>query len=228
MRTLVITPCDGEVPALAASFPNSEVSACRLVDACSGAHHWLVREGVEAVWQRWGREVLDWVILSGVHGLLHAYEVVMVDGSQEGTSPAGEGAHWGGGPTIHEQAAALVGEYDLAFYLLSGPQLAALNLPLRWSESVQQIVLTDEESLFLVPSLPNLHPFVADGWKAARRWHVKTPQVRGFLFQRLCKRVVRHGPALLEWLCHDPGDTERMFYKRTRWRPQYMLWQSEP
>jgi hypothetical protein len=175
------------------------------------------------VWQRWGREVLDWAILSADHGLLHAYEVVIPDEPREDTLRALEAAHWGG-PPIHEQAAVLVGEYDLAFYLLSGQFLAALGLPLGLNDSVRQIVLTDEESLPLVPPLPNYHSFVADGWVAARRWHVKAPQVRGFLFKRLCNRVAHHGPAVLGWLYHEPDDTERLFYKRTRWRPQYSLW----
>jgi hypothetical protein len=99
-----------------------------------------------------------------------------------------------------------------------------LGLPLDLSDSVRQIVLTDQDSLLLVPPLPNYHSFVADGWVAARRWHVKAPQVRGFLFQRLCKRVAHHGPGVLEWLYQKPADTERLFYKRTRWRPQYRLW----
>ena len=86
------------------------------------------------------------------------------------------------------------------------------------------IVLTDQESLDQVPQTANLHPILAAGGAAARRWHVKAPHVRGFLFGRLCDQVVRHGPAVLAWLRRNPRDTEQLFYKRARWRPQLALW----
>jgi hypothetical protein len=89
---------------------------------------------------------------------------------------------------------------------------------------MQQIVLTGQDSLDLVPPAANLHPFVAAEAAAARRWHVKAPHVRGFLFRRLCNQVAHHGPIVLEWLYHHPEDTELLFYKTVRWRPQMPLW----
>jgi hypothetical protein len=65
---------------------------------------------------------------------------------------------------------------------------------------------------------------VADGPLAARRWHVKSDHVRGFLFGRVCRRIVLHGQVVLEWLVHHPEDVELLFYKRTTWRPQFALW----
>ena len=240
MRTLVISPClegkrnDVPAPARAQNLADperqwpadarSEAFPCPLAETCTGAHHRLVMDGVQAVWDRWGREVLDWAILSGSHGLLHAYEVVMPsDSAMDPFEPAGLAGREAS-LRISEQATALVRDYDLTFYLLSERHLAVLGLPLEVPEAVQQIVLADQESLALVPSLPNMHPFLADGGVAARRWHVKTPQVRGFLFKRLCSQVVYHGPAILAWLYQQPGDTERLFYKRARWRPQWRLW----
>jgi hypothetical protein len=92
------------------------------------------------------------------------------------------------------------------------------------SDSIQQIVLTGQDSLDLVPQTTNLHPFVAAEAAAARRWHVKAPHVRGFLFRRLCSQVTYHGPIILEWLYHHPEDTDLLFYKTARWRPQMPLW----
>jgi hypothetical protein len=126
---------------------------------------------------------------------------------------------------VREQAATMLGGYDLVFLLLDGLHLAALGLPLNVLGEVQQIILTDKDSLDLVPSQPNVSAVVASGSAAARRWHVKAPYVRGFLFQRLCRQVAFHGRVVLEWLYHQPGDTERLFYKQVRWRPQWRLWQ---
>jgi hypothetical protein len=179
---------------------------------------------VRAVWARWGSEVLDVAILSGGYGLLRAGDVII---PYDVTFDQFEGsafADWVAHLQIPERAAALVREYDLVFHLLSGRYLSALSLPLDVPGSVQQIVLTGQDSLTLVPPMPNLHPTVAGGAAAARRWHVKAPHVRGFLFGRLCGQVVQHGPAVLEWLYRQPRDTEKLFYKRARWRPQWKLW----
>lgn len=240
MRTLVITPCSAQKraqvqdPARAADLatPAGRRSAgARLgahalpaADMYTGTHHRLVMEGVQAVWETCGQDVLDLCILSGGYGLLHAEETIIpYDVSLDEFDETGL-ADWLAQLRISEQAAAVVGEYDLAFHLLDGRYLAALHLPLEDADAVQQIIMTDEESLALVPSEPNLHPFVAAGGTAARRWHVKAPHVRGFLFKRLCNQTVQHGPAVLEWLFHNPRDTESLFYRRARWRPQFALW----
>jgi hypothetical protein len=240
MRTLVITPCSarkrGDVskPATAADLAEperKEQAEARLaafahpaVEMYTGTHHRLVMEGVQAVWQHCGREILDVAILSAGYGLLVAdrriipYDVTFDQFDKE------ELAEWVDRLELPERAAELVRQYDLVFYLLSGSYLAVLNLPLDVPDSVQQIVLTGQDSLVLVPSAPNLHPIVASEAVAARRWHVKAPHVRGFLFGRLCGQIVQHGPIVLEWLVHHPQDTELLFYKRSPWRPQPSLW----
>ena len=119
---------------------------------------------------------------------------------------------------------ALVAEFDLVFFLLSEPLLSVLRLPLDVPDRLQQIFLTSQDSLGLVPQIPRVQSIIAGGPVAARRWHVKTDRVRGFLFGRLCGQIVEHGPVLLEWLHRRPQDTESLFYKRARWRPQWPLW----
>lgn len=240
MRTLVITPCSakkrGDVrdPATATELADPErrrraeewlsAFACPAVEMYTGKHHSLVMEGLRAVWQTCGQDIVDVAILSGGYGLLQAndviipYDVALDDFDGEAL------VDWVVHLRIPERAAGLVGEYDLVFYLLSGRYLAVLNMPLDVPHSVQQIVMTDQDSLDLLPALPNLHPFVADGAMAARRWHVKGDHVRGFLFGRLSRQVVHHGPLVLEWLYHHPEDTELLFYKQVRWRPQLKLW----
>jgi hypothetical protein len=183
-------------------------------------------EGIQAVWDRWGRQVLDVAILSGGYGLLQADEIIVPYDLPLNELSSRALADLVAYLKIPERAANLASEYDLVFYLLSGCYLSVLDLPLDVPEAVQQIVLTAQDSLGQVPALPNLHPFVADGPVAARRWHVKSPYVRGFLFGRLCKQVVRHGPAVLEWLYLQPNDTDPLFYKRARWQPQWELWEN--
>jgi len=235
-----MAPCSakkrGDVPnpALAADLADPErqlAAEARLVEfACpaaemyTGTHHRLVMAGLRAAWQRWGREALDLAILSGGYGLLPADQVIVPYDVTFDQFDAAELAAWVTRLRIPERAATLVRGYDLVFYLLSGRYLSVLDLPLDVPGSVQQIALTDEESLALLPPLPNLQPVVAAGGVAARRWHVQAAHVRGFLFGRLCGQVVRHGPAVLEWLYHHPQDTELLFYKQTRWRPQWSLW----
>jgi hypothetical protein len=240
MRTLVITPCSarkyGDVPDPARREDlidpeRRQQAEARLaafarpaVEMYTGAHHRLVMDGVRVVWERWGRQVLDVAVLSGGYGLLRAEEVIIpYDASLAELDEAGL-VEWAAHLRVTERAAALVREYDLAFYLLSGRYLAVLGLPLDVPAAVQQIVLTGQEELALVPPAPNLHPLLAAEGAAARRWHVKAPHVRGFLFGRLCRQVVQHGPVVLEWLYHHPQDTELLFYKRARWRPQFTLW----
>jgi hypothetical protein len=241
MRTLVIAPCSakkrGEValPARAADLADPEqrrqaearlaAFACPAAEMYTGTHHRLVMEGVRGVWQRWGREALDVAILSGGYGLLRADEVIIPYDVTFDEFDQAALADWVARLEIPKRTATLVRDYDLVFLLLSGRYLAVLGLPLDVPSSVQQIILTGQDSLHLVPPAPNLHPFVADGAVAARRWHVTAPHVRGFLFGRLCRQVVRHGPVVWQWLYHQPQDTELLFYKRTRWRPQMPLWQ---
>jgi hypothetical protein len=240
MRTLVLTPCTAKKrsqvlePALAADLADpvrrQQVKA-RLADHSlpaaemyTGKHHRLVMEGVQAVWQRWGHQILDLAILSGGYGVLRADEMI-IPYDVTFDQFAGEAlSDWGAMLQVPTKATALARQYDLVFLLLSGSYLAVLELPLDVPDSAQQIVLTEQDSMELMPTQPNLHPFVAAGTVAARRWHVKAPHVRGFLFRRLCAQVVQHGPGLLEWLYHHPQDTELLFYKRARWRPQMSLW----
>lgn len=240
MRALAIVPCtakkrgDAPNPARAADLADPDRRraaearlaqyACPAAEMYTGTHHRLVMQGVRAVWQRWGREVLDIAILSGGHGLLRAEDVII---PYDVTFDEFDGVElwaWADRLRIAERAAALVRDHDLVFYLLSGRYLQVLDLPLDVPDAVQQIVLTGEDSLYLLPSVPNLHPVVASEAVAARRWHVKAPHVRGFLFRRLCGQIVQHGPSVLEWLASRPQDTELFFYKRVRWRPQWPLW----
>jgi hypothetical protein len=240
IRTLVLTPCSAKKksqvpePALATDLGDAErreqvkkrlaEHSLPAAEMYTGKHHRLVMKGVRAVWQQWGHSVLDLAILSGGYGVLRAderiipYDVTFDQFADEALSD------WGAMLQVPAKAAELVRRYDLVFLLLSGSYLAVLDLPLDVPDSVQQIVLTGQDSMELVPSGPNLHPFVAAGTVAARRWHVKAPHVRGFLFGRLCAQIVQHGPGLLEWLRQHPEDTELLFYKRARWRPQMPLW----
>ena len=240
LRTLVIVPCSasrrGDVacPAYADDLADPErrmqaesrlaAYACPAIDMYRGTHYRLVMEGVRAVWEQVGPSVLEVAILSGGYGLLQPEAVIIPYDVSFDQFDEDSLAGWVAHLQIQERAAALVEDYDLVFYLLSGRYLAVLGLPLEVPDSVQQIVLTGQDSLALVPPVPNLYPFVAAEEVAARRWHVKSPHVRGFLFGRLCKQIVQHGPAVLEWLYHQPGDTEKLFYKRARWRPQWRLW----
>jgi hypothetical protein len=187
-------------------------------------HHRLVLEGLYAVWDRWGREVMNLSILSGGYGILRADEEIIPYDVSLNEFEEVELADWVARLGVHEKAARLVRDYDLVFYLLSGRYLSTIGLPLRVPATIQQIVLTTQEDVAQVPIGPGLHPIVADGPVAARRWHVKAPHVRGFLFGRLCGQISRFGPAVLEWLYRYPEHTERLFYKRARWRPQFPLW----
>ena len=239
MRTLVIAPCSakkrGDVafPARAADLADPErrqqtetrlaAFSCSAVEMYTGTHHRLVMEGMRKVWEHWGQETLEIAILSGGYGLLRANEIIVPYDVTFDEFDQAALADWVARLEISERTAALASEYDLVFLLLSGRYLAVLDLPLDVPDSVQQIIFTGRDSLHLVPRAPNLHPFVADGPVAARRWHVKAPHVRGFLFGRLCRQVVQHGPFVLQWLYEHPHDTELLFYKHTRWRPQPAL-----
>jgi hypothetical protein len=240
MRTLVISPGTAEKrdqvpdPALAAELadPGSRrkaeerlaAFACPAMAMYTGSHHRMVMDGLWSVWERWGRGLLDLAILSAGYGLIPAEEMIVpYEAAFAGELPILR--EWSARQGIGERAAALVRSYDLTLFLLSGPALAALRLPLDVPASAQQIVLTDAASLASVPAAPNLHAIVAAQERAARRWHVKAPQVCGFLFRRLCEQIVRHGPAVLEWLHDQPQDLDRLFYKRARWRPQLRLWE---
>jgi hypothetical protein len=236
----VITPCSakkqGDVasPAQAADLADAErrrraevrlaAFARPAIEMYTGTHHWMIMDGMQTVWDRWGRETMDIAILSGGYGLLRASEIIIPYDVTFDEFDEDALAGWVERLQIPEKTAALAADYDLVFLLLSGRYLSVLALPLDVPDSVQQIVLTDQESIDMTPEMASVHPLVADGGTAARRWHVKAPHVRGFLFARLCRQIAHHGPMVLEWLYRRPQDTERLFYKRTRWRPQMALW----
>lgn len=239
MRTLVITAGTAEKrdlipdPALAAELSDPlrrreaerrlAPFACPAFAMYTGSHHRMVMDGLWSVWAVWGRGVLDLAILSAGYGLIPAEETIVPYEAAFDEEPQAL-MEWSAQQAIGKKASALVGSYDMAFYLLNGPALTALALPLDVPAAVQQFVLTDAESVSHVPMAPNLHAFVAAQGRAARRWHVKAPQVCGFLFGRLCEQIVRYGPSLLEWLHDQPLDLDRLFYKRTQWKPQLKLW----
>lgn len=240
MRTLVIAPCSaekrGSPPDVARAADLADPVRKREIESrlaafaspamymYTGTHHQLVMEGMNAVWERWGRHVMELSILSGGYGLLRGDDMVIPYDVSLNEFEGAELADWIARLQIPEKTSSRVREYDLVYYLLSRRYLSSLGLPLDIPESVQQVVLTAHEDLPSLPAAPNLHPLVADGPVAARRWHVKAPHVRGFLFGRLCGQIARFGPAVLEWLYRYPEHTERLFYKRARWRPQYPLW----
>jgi hypothetical protein len=239
MRTLVISSGTVEKrdqvpdPALAAELLDPArrrlaeerlaAFACPAVAMYTGTQHRLVMEALWSVWERWGRGMLDLALLSAGYGLIPAEELIVpYEVAFEDLAPLlGE---WSARQAVRERASVLVSEYDLAFYLLSGPALTALRLPLDVPASVEQFVLTDAGSIESVPAAPNVHAFVAAKNRAAQRWHVKAPEVCGFLFGRLCEQIVRYGPAILEWLHDQPQDLDQLFYKRPRWKPQLRLW----
>lgn len=210
-----------ELPPEAPPLANGRSSPASTV---SRRHHQLVVEGVRAVWSAWGREILDLLILSSTLGLRQADEfMVPYDASshpRRGDWPASSPAVL----SVRDQAATRARDYSLVIYLLGKPHLAAMDLPLPLHETARQIVLTDEDGLALLPAAPDLCACLADGGSAARRWHVKSGHVRGFLFRRLCGQIVQHGPALLEWLRREPEAVDHLFYKRALWRPQLSLW----
>ncbi|MFN2165461.1 MAG: DUF6884 domain-containing protein, partial [Anaerolineae bacterium] len=158
MRTLVVTPCSAKKrsqvpePALAADLADQQrrkeaherlgAYALPAAEMYAGQHHRLVMEGVQAVWQRWGREALDLAILSGGYGLLQASQTIIpYDVSLD--QFAGQAlTDWGTMLQIPAQTAARVSQYDLVFLLLDGSYLAVLDLPLDVPERVQQILLT--------------------------------------------------------------------------------------
>jgi hypothetical protein len=240
MRTLVITPGSAgkraqapqpvPAPDLAGPERRRQVEerlvalAYPALDMYTSTHHRTVVEGVQEVWERWGQSALDLAILSAAFGLLDAEQSIVPYDVTFDEFTEGELATWVEQLRLAERVQALVAQYDLVFYLLSGRFLAVLELPLEVPDTVQQIVLTDTESMSLLPASPNLHGFVADGSAAAQRWHVKASHVRGFLFKRLCRQVAWHGPIVLEWLRVFPQDTDKLFYKRVRWRPQLPMW----
>lgn len=214
MQTLVITPAP-------------EHGADQIGQA--DTHHGLVMKGVRSVWAAWGQQMLDLAILTGSLDLKHQGRNGMRHASTDevgGRASASED----GVPVVDARlmfpgrVEALVAEFDLVFFLLSGSLLSALRLPMDAPDRLQQIFLTSQDSLGLVPEIPGVQSIVADGPVAARRWHVKADRVRGFLFSRLCGQMVEHGPTLLEWLHLRPQDTESLFYKRACWRPQWPLW----
>ena len=240
MRTLVITSDSGQQRG-AAPDPARMEELCdpqrrhqadaRLASlACPAARmfidtqHRLIMSGLDSVWDRWGRSLLELAILSSAYGLLPADRVVIPYDVTFDQLPEDALADWLACLEIPQQVAATVRNFDLVFYLLDGHHLASLCLPLDLPQPVMQILLTGQPDLVLVPRLPNLYPCVATGAQAAQRWHVKAPYVRGFLFSRLCSQIVQHGPVVLEWLHRRPQDTELLFYKRSRWRPQWTLW----
>ncbi len=240
MRTLVVTsgfaskrartPESVRTPDLAIPEPRRQTEGQPAAHArptpemYASPYHSLVVEGVQAVWDRWGQDTLDVAILSAGFGLLDAERSIIPYDVKSDEFPEGELAEWAQRIRLAERAQALVAQYDLVFYLLSGQFLAMLELPLGVPDPVQQIALTDRESMALLPNLLNLHGLVADGGAAAQRWHVKTSHVRGFLFKRLCRQIAWHGPIVLEWLRAFPQDTEKLFYKQVRWRPQLPMW----
>lgn len=173
-----------------------------------GSQQRLVRDGLQAVWARYGfRQVIDLSVLSPWHGPLAPEQVIAPYNYTWKGRPKAEVAKQVAEAAIVERLQEAVQGYDLLLVLLSKVYLAPLRLP-EWGPGTapkRWLFFASGEGLPYLPMGPHVR-VVPAGVREARREGVKVLDLKAHLFRHLCLEVAQRGEAALEAAWEVGGD----------------------
>ena len=158
-----------------------------------GQHHLRVREGLELVWNKLGRESVSLAIVSAGYGILQPDQLVIpyecTFQSMGRRDVIARSRKLG----IRQEIEKLVPGFDLIFYLLGKEYLWALEpLPLIVDTGIKQFLLVgkgfsgripDELGVFRIPA----------GSQEAKQHRRSNIEFKGYLFKLLCQRMIQEG-----------------------------------
>ena len=172
----------------------------------TGPHHQHLMDGVKAVRNSDGPDVVDLHIISAGYGLLGEAEIIVPYNVTFNNVSTGELLNRSTHLQIHEDVKSLISDYGLVFFLLSQKYVRALQpLPFDAPDTVTQIFLAAPSWQRLIPDhLPNVHivlagPELVAQFEGATRYNLK-----GFVFKKFCKTACGQAHRVFEEVRQSP------------------------
>ena len=162
----------------------------------TGNGHLRVMNGVKNLRRTFGPDVVDLYIISPRYGLLNEETpIVPYDYTFDGLLKL----------EIHEEIERLLSSYNLVFFLLTKDYVTACQLPFRVSNRVTQIFLVAPALQGAIPAnLPYIHAVCAGVNLAAQLPGAIKFNLKGVVFERLCKVACNRGLEVFEEIKRNP------------------------
>ncbi|MDB9525231.1 tRNA-guanine transglycosylase DpdA [Oscillatoria sp. CS-180] len=219
-RVLVITSCTGEkrskpenqltledfrdVKRLRDREAELAVFACPAGELYTGQQHLRLMEGVQALRDTLGPEVLDVDILSAGYGLIAEHQKVVPYEVTFNGMKAGEVDLWGQQLGIHDAVEQRLELADLVFFLLGDNYLRSLQLPIQTRPDQTLVFLASGGSAKKIPDLAAKTFVLPLSNQDAKRYRYGLVGLKGFLFKQFAEAVAAE-PELLNKVQDNPG-----------------------
>lgn len=220
MKILVITPCtakkkheppnqlqprDFATPGLlrlrSRRLEEFETPAAQMY---TGDGHLHLMNGVKNLRRTFGQGIVDVRIISPGYGLLNEDDpIVPYDYTFDGLGQAGIlKIVWK--LEIHEEIERLLSSYDLAFFLLSKDYVTACLLPFRVPNSTQVFLVAPGLEHTIPADGLYIHAVTAGVELVVQLEGANKFNLKGVVFERLCKAACKRGPEVFEEVKRNP------------------------
>lgn len=168
----------------------------------TGLQHLRLNEGVLALREKYGYDMLDVYIVSAGYGLISETYPILPYEITFNKMKKGEIVQWAKFLKIHEKMEELLPHYDLVFFLLGKNYLQALQLPLVQVNDKQCLVfICSNSSQRLIPEEPPYYKILL-GPDDARKFRYGLVGLKGHLFKLFAHEVIKRSSLLEEVYDH--------------------------
>ena len=173
----------------------------------TGPHHQHLMDGVKAIRNSDGPDVIDLHIISAGYGLLGEAEIIVPYNVTFNNVSTGELLDRSTHLQIHEDVKSLISGYGIVFFSLSQKYVRALQLqrPFGIACTVTQIFLAAPSWQHLIPDhLPNVHIVLARAELVAQFEGATRYNLKGFVFKKFCKTACGQAHRVFEEVKQNP------------------------
>lgn len=219
-KTLIITSCTGEKKykpenqLLQDDFCDSNSLSTReeqlkeymttAGDMYTGMQHLRLMEGVKALRDKYGPNIVDVSIVSAGYGLISEKHEIAPYEVTFNTMGSKEIINWSRTLEINKTLSTAIQGYDLIIFLLGDKYLRALELPIETSENQTLIFFASGTSQKLIPQQSNY--FIHEvGQEDAKSFSYGLVGLKGYLFKMLAQEIVLQGSDLIGQIKDTPS-----------------------
>ncbi len=168
----------------------------------TGAQHLRLNEGVLALRQKYGSDIVDVYIVSAGYGLISENYSVLPYEITFNTMKKGELLQWAQFLEINKKMEELLPHYDLVFFLLGEKYIQAIQLPFTQVNDKQRLVfICSNSSKRLIPQDPSYYTVLL-GPEDAKEFHYGLFGLKGQLFKLFAHEAVKSSSLLEEVYQH--------------------------
>ena len=173
-----------------------------------GLGHLELMEGLNRLWRHQGREAAELFIISAGYGLVNSsYPIAPYQPNFVGMGLK-EIDRWAKYLKIQEGLEALIGGYQLVFFLLGREHLRATGLPFPLPADIRTVFFTGRS----FPVGENAYSLSCNN-QDSEEFGFPPSGLKGYMFKLLCGEVVDKGPALLDEIYGNPKVMEKVLTK---------------